>query len=191
MEAGKLTHLWLERLGWLEDGLPADADLLALARARGWAPAVAAERLATLHQSLAAPAIRDLLSRTATLARANAAMLAARDASGQPKPEPNPDFELELRREWPFALRDDDALVTGQIDRLIIARRGGRPVWAEVIDFKTDAVEAVEDLAERYGEQIEDYRRSMAALFNLDLAAVRCLVVSTHLPGLLEIRPAG
>src|SRR5690606_7053591 len=36
MEVGRLTHLWLERFGWLEDGAPEDDELLALAAAEGW-----------------------------------------------------------------------------------------------------------------------------------------------------------
>jgi hypothetical protein len=98
----------------------------------------------------------------------------------------------ELFREQGFEVLVEGRWMSGVADRLHVWRdEAGMVARCEVIDFKTDAVEAVEDLAERYGEQIEDYRRSMAALFNLDLAAVRCLVVSTHLPGLLEIRPAG
>src|SRR5690606_37750435 len=111
MEVGRLTHLWLERFGWLEDGAPEDDELLALAAAEGWKAPEARERLTVLRAALEKPALRELLGREGVRARAAAAVGAA--------------FQLELRREWPFALREGDALVMGQVDRLAIARPVG------------------------------------------------------------------
>lgn len=124
-ETGRLVHAWMEQVEWIEDGLPQDAALIELAAAAGRRTEDAQEHLARLRAALQAPAIRELLSREATRARAPAAV-----------------DTLELRREWPFALREGDALVQGRIDRLVIGRRAGRAVWAEIIDFKTDAPDA-------------------------------------------------
>ena len=165
MEAGRLVHAWLERIGWIEDGLPEDAALLALAAARGWSADDAAARLASLHQAIESPALRELLGREATAARASAALRGAGGAGAMDG------LELELRREWPFVLREDDALVTGQVDRLVIGRCGGRAVWAEVIDFKTDITtrQAPDRAAilDRHADQMRAYRAAVCRALGL------------------------
>jgi ATP-dependent exoDNAse (exonuclease V) beta subunit len=65
----------------------------------------------------------------------------------------------------------------GVIDRLVVWSRGGRPVAAEVIDFKFDGVGSDKHPAEQarvitekttfYAPQLADYRRAVGQLFGL------------------------
>ena len=65
----------------------------------------------------------------------------------------------------------------GVIDRLVIWSRGGKPIAAEVIDFKFDGVGSDRDNGEQarlidektafYSPQLADYRRAVAQLFGL------------------------
>ena len=85
--------------------------------------------------------------------------------------------EPRLLREHAFVLRDAEGIMQGVIDRLVIWSRGGRPVAAEVIDFKFDGVggdasaaEQARIIAEKtafYAPQLADYRRAVAQLFGL------------------------
>ena len=60
-------------------------------------------------------------------------------------------------------------LWSGSIDRLVLARRDGAPIWAEVLDYKSDAVSGAEltRRAEVYRPQLEGYRRAVAARYGL------------------------
>jgi ATP-dependent exoDNAse (exonuclease V) beta subunit len=73
------------------------------------------------------------------------------------------DVALEVHRELPFALRQEDQLLNGSIDRLVLTRQAGRLAAAEVIDFKTDSVTSpnqLPELTEFYRPQLEAYRNA-------------------------------
>lgn len=157
---GTLVHHWLESLEWIEDYELDEAKLLADGEARRAMPEVRDEALAMLREALAKEEVRTALSRERCGAPAGA--------------------ELEVRCEHSFSLvlpgqPDDDGadteeLWTGSIDRLVLARRDGAVVWAEVLDHKTDAITTDADLAartEHHREQLEHYRRVVAVQFGL------------------------
>lgn len=174
---GTVFHAWYERIGWLDDAGPPDDDALlgtALAlgageeAARRWA----AEFAASLHGPLGAA-----LRRSA---------YAGRLTSGQ---------RLDLWRERRFIVRtghplgrsDDEVVLNGTFDRLVIGRGpDGRGVWAEVVDFKTDTLEAGGEAAlarraEHYRPQVEAYRRAAAEILRLDPARVSARLLFTAL----------
>ena len=134
-----------------------DATFAAVAREQ--APAMAAEEVAAvmadLRRWLAAPEIAAALAR----------------ASYPP--------EARLERERAFLQRQGDAVVQGKIDRLVTLRAGGRVIGAEVLDYKSDGVEAdaIPALVEQYRPQMEAYRAAVAAMYGLDPAAVRARLV--------------
>ena len=69
---------------------------------------------------------------------------------------------------------DDGVLWNGSIDRLVVTYESGQPAGAHVIDFKTGGEEATEaEVRERYGPQLEVYRRAAAAQFGLEVSAVQ------------------
>ena len=94
-----------------------------------------------------------------------------------------------LKREHSFVLKDKEGLLVGIIDRLTIWSRASRPIAAEVIDFKFDSVGTGPDcladdhrriLHEKtnfYSPQLTEYRRAVAQLLGLELAAVSADIV--------------
>ena len=170
-EHGDLVHACLAELAWLDDGWPAPAKLSAAARRK--APAIAADskllggRLKLLREQVEAGPIADVLRRAFYGDSRNLGFAdpsAASWKSGQ--------VELEVLTERPLAIRDGDEILTGSIDRLVLVRRGGAVVAADVLDYKTDAIEPGDErLAERvafYRPQIEAYRRAVAKTYRLE-----------------------
>ena len=118
---------------------------------------------ALIEACLAVPAIRELFTR------------AGRD--------------VVLLREQPFDTIADGTWTSGVIDRLHLHRENGRMVRAEILDFKTDAVESGGELIEKYAGQMRAYRDAVAAATGLAPDAIDCLLVSTRLAALVEIPP--
>ncbi|MDT8436229.1 MAG: UvrD-helicase domain-containing protein [Gemmatimonadota bacterium] len=152
---GTIAHAWLERIRWMEDGLPTESELREVVHA-AWpnAPATEVERLrADFDRWLAAPAVRDVLSRRAY----------ASDA--------------RVETELPFVHRTGDRMLHGILDRLVLLGPGEGVREAEVIDFKTDAVGPDEAELERraawYAPQLEAYRAAVADAFGLAPGQVR------------------
>jgi ATP-dependent helicase/nuclease subunit A len=103
---------------------------------------------------------------------------------------------LQVLRERPFAIRDGDAVVYGIIDRLVLFRRQGCVLAADIIDFKSDAL-AVEQAAdmrhaiETYRPQFAMYRRAMAHQFSLDLNRVRSRLLFLQVGAVCQIDDEG
>lgn len=146
LERGSIVHAWFERINWIEDRTPDDDELLEIARA---VIAVADEtKLAALtaefRQWIGRPAIRATLSR-----------------SRYPG-------EAEVECEAPFLRRSGDTLVEGSIDRLVVTYSEGRPIAAEIIDFKTArGSEPIDGLVKRYAGQLHAYREAVAEMFDI------------------------
>jgi ATP-dependent helicase/nuclease subunit A len=157
MDHGTVAHAWLERMAWIEDGLPEPVALRAVARevAPHMPDDAVTAAAARLADQLAAPAVQAVLSR-------------ARYPHG-----------AIAETERPFLLREDDVLLEGIIDRLVLVREGGRVVAAEVIDYKTDAVtEAdVDERAAHYVPQVHTYRRAVASMYGVQFSAVKGTLV--------------
>lgn len=142
-------HRWCELVEWADDGLPDNATLLAEANAvapNADDPIALIPRWRTM---LAQPEIAAALSRDAYQAD-----------------------DLTVERERRFAVRDASSVLTGAIDRMVIARAGnGAITRIDLIDFKTD-VGVVDAIVARYRPQLEAYRRAASKLFGVDRAIV-------------------
>ncbi|MHC5113237.1 MAG: UvrD-helicase domain-containing protein [Planctomycetota bacterium] len=146
---GTAVHRLLEEVEWLDDGLAPREDLERLvcrtvpARGEAWAREVVDAYLEALERD----AVQHVLSR----------------AGVDPA-------TVRVRREHSFARLVDDAPQQGIIDRLV-AHLGpdGEPHRAEVIDFKTDDVDAgrCPEHAETYRVQLETYRTVAATMLGL------------------------
>lgn len=159
LDRGSLVHAWLEDVDWIEDGLPDSHRLHAIARDLAAAPvAEATEIAAWLEERLAVREIRDRLSRDRYAGQAT------------------------VVNELPFLRREGDRLVEGIIDRLVLVREDGELVRAEVLDYKTDAIDPGDEAAlrlraEHHGPQLRAYRRAVAELYGLDLDRVTAALV--------------
>lgn len=149
---GELLHALFERIGWLDEASPGDESLRSALTAKGAAAEEADDLLRRFRGMLDAPAVRLALSRNAY-----------------------PWSRIDVRCEYGFVERLDEAIVAGRCDRLVIGRdESGRVIGADIIDVKTDAVDAAQasSHAQRYAGQMSLYRRAMAKRLHIDEAAV-------------------
>jgi ATP-dependent exoDNAse (exonuclease V) beta subunit len=158
---GTVVHAWCEALEWMDEGLPADAalpaDAILHALAEKEGPGLPKNRIqewvSDFKVWMEAPAIRAALNRASYPAGAR------------------------VERELPFLHRVSDGILQGYIDRLVLWEEEGRVVGAEVLDFKTDVLDASDPdaVAEKvafYRPQIDAYRTAVASRYGLELSAV-------------------
>ena len=68
--------------------------------------------------------------------------------------------------------------MNGIIDRLVILKRDGRPMAAEVIDFKTDQInESSQQTAEKHADQMESYRLAVSSTWGIEPDRIDCRVL--------------
>jgi ATP-dependent helicase/nuclease subunit A len=101
----------------------------------------------------------------------------------------------DVWRERSFEVVLDGAWMTGVFDRVVVEKEaGGRSaaaIRATVYDFKTDHVNAGEDLnsaAARHAPQLIIYRRVVALLTGLPVADVTCAVIFTRIQKIAVVR---
>ncbi|MBN1909965.1 MAG: UvrD-helicase domain-containing protein [Pirellulales bacterium] len=182
---GTLLHAWFETIGWLEDGLPDEATLRAVAARVAPGVGDLGPHLAFFHEALAKPVVAETLRRESYTSGQLGPHTPAAEfnpQSGQP--------HLEVHCERRFAVRDEDALLTGTIDRLVVLFDGPTPAAADVIDFKTDAVSlsnpaALDARIEIYRPQLAAYRRAVAAMYGLGPDRISARLVFLE-PGLVR-----
>jgi hypothetical protein len=171
---GTLLHAWIEHVGWGSPP-PDDATLRRIACREPEVAAQAETLLADFREMCAQPAVARILAQPA------AELPEKFVASGLPAGPARP----SLHREQPFALEEGDGTLLGIIDRLVVWSRSGRPVAAEVIDFKFDGMgatgpERARIRAEKiafYTPQLQAYRRAIVALHGIDPERVSCELV--------------
>ena len=162
---GTLVHALLERVEWLEDGVPDEAELRAALEAAS-PPAAeneAEETLAAFHAALEREPVRRALSR----------------------PEGVSPDRLELERERRFRtildLDGEGALVEGAFDRVVVELdEDGAARSVRVLDFKTGPLpdEAACERARRhYTPQMELYRKAAARIWSVPEDAVTATLV--------------
>jgi len=162
-ELGTLVHKLFEGVAWAEDEARDDGALRHALRRLSTDAVLVDAALAGYRAALGRPEVRAALSRAAQ-------ETGAANWAGD-------EFEVLRERSFDVELAEGEAQEAwrGAIDRLVLVRRGGVVVRAEVLDFKTDAVEgtAVAARVERYRPQLEAYRRVVANLYDLAPEAVR------------------
>lgn len=167
-QRGTVIHAWMEQIGWLRDGLPAEPALREVANRlieTRLEPAQLSSYLADFHGALARPAVAQVLdpnyyarvtavgwpAAVSDLALAAASHAAASHAAGSGggvaatasgRSTASAAASLEVLRERRFAVRVGDELVAGTVDRLVVLQRGGQPLACDIVDFKTDALPA-------------------------------------------------
>ena len=145
LQRGNVVHAWCEEIEWIEGGI-GDDDLLrtiAQEKAPGMPQDQVGRLIADFRGWLRAEPIRSVLSREALSSE--------------------PDTVVRVENEIPFVRRIADGIQEGFIDRLVLTERDGRVVRAEILDFKTDTIEAGDEATlaartEHYRPQIAAYR---------------------------------
>jgi ATP-dependent exoDNAse (exonuclease V) beta subunit len=90
----------------------------------------------------------------------------------------------KVEQERRFLVRDGDKFWNGSLDRIVWLGDGARSVAADLIDFKTDAIQPGDEKAlgerkEHYRPQVEAYRRVVARMARLPEEHVAARLVFT------------
>ena len=165
---GLLLHAWLEHIAWLDDGEPEAALLRRVAYRSATTGLDIDTELHAFRRWLNVPQTRHVLSRCGYEHPAALGFSAACCAELQ-----HPNVALQVVRERPFAIREDEAIVHGIIDRLVLFWQGKRVIAADILDFKSEVIAIsapadVEAVVARYQAQLALYKRAMARQYALD-----------------------
>ena len=160
VDRGTLFHAWLERVTWLEAGVPPDSELRQIAGGMRVQPSDLDRWLLEFQTLLQQPRIAAVLSRRSDQLPRVLAELAAGGG------------ELDLHQERRLNVIDAGRTISGSIDRLVLIRRNGQVVAADIIDFKTDALvgdeeTAVRDKVAAYSDQLRSYARAISLMYKL------------------------
>jgi ATP-dependent exoDNAse (exonuclease V) beta subunit len=165
---GGLLHAWFEHIEWLDDGEPDPTLLRQVAQPFRAAGLDIEAELHAFRRLLTVPQTRRMLSRDGYSNPAALGFSAACCAALQ-----HPNVALQVLRERPFAIREEEAIVQGMIDRLVLFCQGKRVIAADILDFKSEVI-AISDTADidgavaRYQSQLALYQRAMARHYVLD-----------------------
>lgn len=184
---GRLIHAWFEQIAWIDEGIPSWSEMKTIA-ARIVPPELDIEKAwKDFGELTAKPATRALLC----LKRYRS------DVGRWPK-RLRENLSTDQTRwqtfnEQTIQVRDGATLLSGQIDRLVLGYQGERIVAADVIDFKTDDVdaqqqEAIEARVDFYRPQLAAYCKAVRHMLRLEppqvigrLALVRAGIVTDDL----------
>ena len=163
---GTLIHACFEQVTWLDEWTMDETILRArLSRVEGVTAAAIHSAVGEFRRMIGQPGVRELLSKSQYASD----LFDSWDA-------------IEVCTERPFAVRIDDRILTGFVDRLVMLYRNGRVEAADVIDFKTDDLPAgdPEALARRtdiYRPQLQAYRDATARLLGLPVERVSARLI--------------
>jgi len=174
LRKGTLIHHWCEHLTWLDAGLPDVEHLRSWARSQQATAEEIDVGLTDWQAMLERPALRRLLTRDSY-----------QDPGFLELPPDvcqrieNARLRVHVETELPIAVRDDDCLVSGTIDRLVLVYADEVLVAAEVIDFKTDRISegdsaAIEGRVAYYRGQLDSYRWAVGRVYGLEADCINC-----------------
>jgi len=170
-DRGTLLHELFRHVGWIEDALPSEVEIekaLTTTAMLTGAPVDEKRRIeatAAFLRALEGPAVQHRLSRDAYADRAS--------------------DELVLWRERPMHVELEEEVMVGRFDRVVIGYRDGQPAWADVIDFKSDAVsdDGGASLLTHYTPQLEAYASAICRMLDLEseMVTTRLLLIGADI----------
>lgn len=164
---GSLIHAWFALVRWAGDPPPSDDALLAAGRRD--LPGADDE---WMREQL--PAFRAMLGERVVI---------------EALTPPAPPLEAEALIEHPFVASMQGLYLRGRFDRVVLHRLAGKIVGAELIDWKTDGVDATSEPAVTagYAPQIEAYRAALCSMLGLsnEQVTARLVYVSAGLAATL------
>ena len=169
---GTVVHAWLEKIEWLDSFNPDDQaePLKRIAQQLGFPPSQIEETWKRFLEITGKPEIRDLLVEPQF--QTSLASVSRIDR--------NEIDRLVVRNEQPIAALIDDKVTSGFIDRLVVAvDHEGKPVAAQIIDYKTDTIDvhddgAITSKAAFYKPQLEAYQAAVMDMMKLPMESVSC-----------------
>lgn len=147
LSRGSAIHALFSTVEWLDGGLPEDDELRRIIVPGIVSADQADGYLNEFHKMIAQPAISAALTQSRYTADTTQAW-----------------------RERRFAIRMDDTLLSGAFDRVVIQMHEGRPVAAEILDFKTDAPSQIEKDG---GKSLDDFVREKVQFYEPQMQAYR------------------
>ena len=161
-------HAWFECIEWLNDAASKpDESLLRAIAAKLTVPDAAVDRLLPgFYAAIQQPETRRVFQQALLGDVESFAAFRSAIESGQ--------ATTKVERERTFALLHENELVLGSIDRLVLLMQNGRPVAADIIDFKTDRFAGersrwIEARRLHYGPQLEEYRFAVSQCFGVPI----------------------
>ncbi len=182
MTRGSILHVWFERIAWMEEGAPSDAELLRIAGKMATAEIDLVAEIKRFRRILAQPVVATALSKHSYNGDESLSFPAKIHAELR-----TAGVTRELERERSVVVREGDTLLFGTIDRLMLFSRNGKLIAADVLDYKTDAVVAPSEVADRvatYHPQLAAYRRAMSSLTSLPLERISARLLFVE-PGVI------
>ncbi len=175
MQRGTLIHGCFDLVGWLDDGPPTREAIIAGIEEID--PAIDhayRNRIAGDFQNmLKQPSIAGLLNRQNYLTN-RVMQLVPLDGTVIDA------YRVEFDNERPFAILQGGSagMLEGFIDRLVTVYEGSRLIAADIIDYKTDAVDdgSVGNVIEYYLPQLRAYRQAVASFTGLPPEAIGCQI---------------
>ena len=186
LDRGRLLHAWFEAVEWIDDGPPDDETLRRTVARYGFPDQLIDENAGEFRRLLQTDGLRGVLTRS-LYHPTSAALFTTGLVDGD-------DVELTVQRERRFDVPLDDALVSGSIDRLVLFKRGGNVVAADVLDYKSDAVYGdpqaeVARLVATYSGQLDCYARAVAQMYGLPRPAIATRLVLLATQQVVNVPP--
>lgn len=170
---GTILHSWYEKIAWMENSLPSDEELIAVARPYGLNKERLERLLKSFHNSLKAPKIERVLHWTSYIPMLRDKVIKSgvlaeekipRTALRKDPSDPN-EIRWEVYREKELAIRTESELLLGTLDRLILLQNDFQVFWADCMDYKTTRKVSNPDILEEkvksHRPQMMDYRKML------------------------------
>ncbi len=170
---GTLIHAWFEQIQWLDKDPPSDDRLREVAAGLS-------------ELAFSTEAVERLLIEFRGILEKPEIAACLRHAA---YPHDNR-TALNVENERRIAFRCGDQLITGSIDRLVTAHSGGKPISADIIDFKTDFIDndkTLEQKVEFYRPQLAAYSDAVAAIYHTPREAIRSRLLFVTIGAVEEV----
>ncbi len=170
---GTILHSWYEKIAWMENSLPSDEELIAVARPYGLTKERLERLLKSFHNSLKAPKIERVLHWASYIPTLREKVVKSGVLPEEKVPrtvfrkDPNNPDEIrwEVYREKELAIRTESELLLGTLDRLILLRNDFQVFWADCMDYKTtrkvNNPDILEEKIKSHQPQMTDYRKML------------------------------
>jgi ATP-dependent helicase/nuclease subunit A len=176
MSFGTCVHYLFEQLDWIDNGTPDFSHAQLQLRTQGFDDDLVMRASECVFATLGNPDIQSLFSHQVQTDSTNGI------------------DQLTVHHERPFALRlqsaNEDRLIQGRFDRLVIGWKDHKAAFAQIVDYKTDAdAQELDDdsLINRHGPQIAIYRQAITKMYGINPSNIDCILLMTARPGIIKL----